>query len=41
MIKLGEWREARLSLNKDLANLVFLSLGVSLSLSIWLVNSPE
>jgi hypothetical protein len=40
-IKLREWRETRLSLNKNLANWVFLSLELSLSLCIWLVNSLE
>jgi hypothetical protein len=39
MINLGEWREARLSLNKNLVNWVFLSIGLSLSLCIWLVSS--
>jgi hypothetical protein len=38
-IKLGEWRETRLNLNKNLANWVFLSLRLSLSLYIWLVSS--
>jgi hypothetical protein len=38
-IKLGEQREARLSLNKNLTNWVFQSLELSLSLCIWLVSS--
>jgi hypothetical protein len=36
-----ENRETRLSLNKNLANWVFQSLELSLSLCIWLVNSLE
>jgi hypothetical protein len=38
-IKLGEYRETRLILNKDLVNWVFLSLGLSLSLCILLMRS--
>jgi hypothetical protein len=40
-IKLGEYKEARLSLNKDLANWVYQYLDFSLSLWIWLVSSLE
>jgi hypothetical protein len=40
-IKSGEWREARLILNKNLTNWMFLSLGLSLTFCIWLVSSLE